>query len=179
MELLKDFFIEILKIFLLSLSIVLIIRTFLFQPFLIQGNSMEPSFKTGDYLVVEEVSKRFKDFQRGEAVVFQSPLKKRMIKRIVGLPGEEVEVKDGKIKINGEILDEKNYLGNNPFTEGELRMRLNKEEYFVLGDNRNNSLDSRIFGPVKKREIVGKILFQFRFPPIFMIFAQFLHSDKK
>lgn len=161
-----DFIFEISKTVILALLIVLPIRLFLFQPFLVQGISMEPNFLSNDYLIVEEVSKRFKDFQRGDVVVFSFQGRK-LIKRIVGLPGEKVEISDGKVKINGKILDESAYLPKNSFTVGEVFVTLEKDEFFVLGDNRSHSFDSRVFGPIKRKDIVGKVAFKIPFSKIF------------
>lgn len=157
------FVFEILEIVILALAIVLPIRLFLFQPFLVKGQSMEPNFENGDYLIVDEITYRFREPQRGEVIVFKFPKNpsQRFIKRIIGLPGETVEIKDGKIKIINEkrsqILDESNYLSQNLSTPGNLRISLKMDEYFVLGDNRFFSLDSREFGPLKRKDIIGRV----------------------
>jgi signal peptidase I len=155
-----DFFKEILQTVILALLIVLPIRLFIFQPFIVKGQSMEPNFEDGDYLIIDEITYRFREPKRGEVVVFKNPMNEhqRFIKRIVGLPGETVEISDGKIFIsNGEkkVLNEP-YL-NSSFTTGEIQITLGKDEYFVLGDNRQFSLDSRRFGPIRKKEIVGRV----------------------
>jgi signal peptidase I len=157
-----DFFKEILQTVILALLIVLPIRFFIFQPFIVKGESMEPNFYHGDYLIIDEITYRFREPKRGEVIVFKNPMneRQRFIKRIIGLPGETVEINNGKIFIsNGEkkILDESSYLGV-PFTTGNLQITLSKDEYFVLGDNRKFSLDSRKFGPIKKKEIIGRVL---------------------
>jgi len=122
---------------------------------------MEPNFENGDYLIVDEITYRFKKPERGEIIVFKLPQRQRLIKRIIGLPGETIEISGGKIKIinsKGEfILDEKKYLSSTD-SFGELKISLKENEYFVLGDNRLHSLDSRIFGPVKKDQIVGRVI---------------------
>jgi signal peptidase I len=100
-----DFFKEILQTVILALLIVLPIRLFIFQPFIVKGQSMEPTFEDGDYLIIDEITYRFREPKRGEVVVFKNPMneRQRFIKRIIGLPGETVEVSDGKIFIsNGE-----------------------------------------------------------------------------
>jgi signal peptidase I len=155
-----DFFKEIFQTVILALLIVLPIRLFIFQPFIVKGQSMEPNFEDGDYLIIDEITYRFREPKRGEVVVFKNPMNEhqRFIKRIVGLPGETVEISDGKIFIsNGEkkVLNEP-YL-NSSFTTGEIQITLGKDEYFVLGDNRQFSLDSRRFGPIRKKEIVGRV----------------------
>jgi len=154
---------EILKIIIIALAIVIPIRYFLFQPFLVKGQSMEPNFENGDYLIVDEISYRFRGPQRGEIIVFKSPQdpSQRFIKRIIGLPGETVEIKDGKVKISKnnstQILDEKNYLPSSIYTSGDIRVVLGEDEYFVLGDNRDFSFDSRRFGPLPEKKIVGRV----------------------
>lgn len=153
---------EVLKIFIIASVIVLPIRYFLFQPFIVKGESMIPNFQSGDYLIVDEISYRFATPQRGDVVVFKYPKDptQKFIKRVIGLPGETVEVKDGKVTIykdgNQQTLDEK-YLPNPSGTIGTLTIPLGVEEYFVLGDNREFSYDSRAWGPVPIKNIIGKV----------------------
>ncbi len=152
------------KIIVVSLAIVIPIRYFLFQPFVVQGESMQPNFSTGDYLIVDQISYRFKGPTRGEVIVFNSPTSssQRLIKRVIGLPGELVEIDEGEIRIiKGEEslnLEEKYLLGI--ATKGVISINLREDEYFVLGDNRDFSYDSRKFGVVKKENIIGKALFR-------------------
>lgn len=156
------FFWEIFQIVILALLVVLPIRAFIFQPFIVKGQSMEPNFEDGDYLIIDEISYRFKKPERGEVIVFKNPLNpnQRFIKRIIGLPEETVEIKEGKITIiKGEeiiSLDESKYLSSN-LTNGEIKISLGENEYFVMGDNRNFSFDSRQFGPLNKRYIIGRV----------------------
>src|SRR4030043_174613 len=157
---------EILKIVIIALVIVVPIRYFLFQPFFVKGQSMEPNFENGDYLIVDEISYRFREPQRGEVVVFKYPrnLSQRYIKRIIGLPGEKIEIKDGKILIfnaNGiQALDESNYLPIYIVTPGVIQTSLAENEYFVLGDNRPSSSDSRYWGPLPREDIIGRVFFR-------------------
>ena len=157
---------EITKIVIIALLIVVPIRTFLFQPFIVKGQSMEPNFETGDYLIVDEISYRFRDPQRGEVVVFKYPrnLSQRYIKRIVGLPGETIEIKDNRVIIFNEkgkkILDESKYLPHGAITPGQVRITLAENEYFVLGDNRIASSDSRTWGVLPREYIVGRVFFR-------------------
>ncbi len=154
---------ETIKVIIISLAIILPIRYFIIQPFYVKGASMEPNFYDHEYLIIDEISYRFKEPQRGEVIVFRYPKdpKQFFIKRIIGLPGETIKIHDGKITIinqkhpGGFILDESAYLGNK-YTRGNLEVKLKKDEYFVLGDNRNSSLDSRIFGPIKRKSIIGR-----------------------
>ncbi len=154
---------EIVKIVITALLIVVPIRYFIFQPFFVKGQSMEPNFETGDYLIIDELSFRFREPQRGEVVVFKYPknLSQRYIKRIIGLPGETVEIKDGKVIIfngqEGQVLDESGYLPLNLPTLGNTRLSLKENEYFVLGDNRVSSSDSRYWGPLPRNDIIGRV----------------------
>ena len=156
---------EVLKIVIIALLIVIPIRYFIFQPFFVRGQSMEPNFENGDYLIIDEISYRFKDPQRGEVVVFKYPQNpsQRYIKRIVGLPGETVEIEAGSVIIYQEnsealVLDESGYLPLSLQTPGDLQITLDENEYFVLGDNRVSSADSRRFGPLPRENIVGRVL---------------------
>lgn len=163
----KNFFVflwEISQIVFLALVIVVPIRYFLFQPFLVRGQSMEPSFHNNDYLIVDQISYRFREPERGEVIVFQYPHNpsQRFIKRIIGLPGETVKIEDSKVKIvkNGktQILDESDYISLFTKTPGDLKIALAENEYFVLGDNRRVSSDSRKWGSLSGEYIVGRVL---------------------
>ena len=159
----KSLLFEVIKIVILAVVIVLPVRYFLFQPFFVQGISMEPNFENGDYLIVDEISYRFREPERGEIIVFKYPKNptQRYIKRIIGLPGETVEIKEGQVIILDEnwnqVLDESEYLSENIETSGNIRVSLSEDEYFVLGDNRNFSSDSRRWGALPKKYIVGKV----------------------
>ena len=157
-------FSELSKIVLLVLLIVIPIRYFLFQPFIVRGASMEPSFQEADYLIVDQLSYRFRYPQRGEVIVFYYPdnPQKRHIKRIIGLPGEEVIIEEEEIfieKEGKEIILEEEYL-RLPRTTGESRIVLEEDEYFVMGDNREASFDSRNWGSLPRENIIGKVYFQ-------------------
>lgn len=163
------FFWEILKIAIIAFAIVLPIRYFLFQPFIVRGASMEPNFHSGDYLIIDEITYRFREPVRGEVIVFHFPLNpsQRYIKRIIALPGEKIEFKEGKILITSpdgkrsQILDESDYLPNpNNFTLEEGEIILKDNEYFVMGDNRAFSSDSRSWGPLPRQYIIGRVLFR-------------------
>ncbi len=166
---LKNFFIfiwDILKIVFLALLIVVPIRYFLFQPFLVKGQSMEPTFQNSDYLIIDEISYRFREPERGEVVVFKYPQNpsQRFIKRIIGLSGETVEIKEGKVIIikddKTQVLDESSYLPKALKTSGNLRISLAENEFFVLGDNRRLSADSRSWGPLFRENIIGRVFFR-------------------
>ena len=161
-----SFIFEIAKIVIVALLIVVPVRYFLFQPFIVKGESMQPNFYNGDYLIIDEISYRLRDPQRGEVIVFKSPQNSstRYIKRIIGLPGETLEVKGEEITIysNGEswVLDESTYLPEVLITPGDIRISLDYNEYFVLGDNRSSSFDSRRFGSLSKESIIGRVFFR-------------------
>jgi len=158
------FVLELIKIAIIAFVIVAPIRYFLFQPFIVSGASMAPNFATGDYLIVDEISYRFSSPQRGDVVVFNTSFipgyyGQRFIKRVIGLPGETVDIKNGQVKIikDGKttILDEK-YLPDNLKTYGDVNITLKADQYFVLGDNREYSYDSRMWGVVPRSDIIGK-----------------------
>jgi len=164
------FFWETLQVVLLSLLIVIPIRVFVFQPFIVRGISMEPSFHAGDYLIVDELSFRFREPKRGEVIVFRFPgdPSQRYIKRIIGLPRETVVIEAGRVKIISESsefwLDESFYLPGNVFSGDNFKKSLGSDEYFVMGDNRAHSSDSRLWGAVKKELIIGRVILRL-WPP--------------
>lgn len=153
---------EISKIVIIALAIVIPVRYFLFQPFFVIGQSMEPNVENGNYLIVDEISYRFRNPERGEIIVFRFPKNpsERFIKRVIGLPGETVDIKDGKVKIyennKEKTLNESKYLDPNLFTQGDVKITLNKNQFFVMGDNRPFSYDSRRFGVVPRKNIIGR-----------------------
>ncbi len=153
----KDFFVELLQVIIIALAIIIPVRYFFITPFYVKGASMVPTFHESEYLVVDEISYRFKEPVRGEVIVFRYPRNEKefFIKRIIGLPGETVQITGNKVYINGEELSEP-YLDSETKTTGEIVVTLQTDEFFVLGDNRSFSLDSRAFGPLKERYIVGR-----------------------
>lgn len=176
-----ELFLEMGKILLLAVVIIIPIRVFFFQPFFVQGSSMEPNFEDGEYLVISEFGYKhtaipfpkreidintWKDLPRQEPVVFHYPRDPSQfyIKRIIGLPGETVAIKGGRVMIanaihpEGWVLDENTYLDPSIKTSDMPPLKLAEDEYFVLGDNRSFSYDSRFFGPIKKNAIIGRVL---------------------
>ncbi len=150
---------ETVKVVLVSLLIILPIRYFVIQPFNVEGASMQPTFLSGEYLIVDEISYRLQEPQRGEVVVFRYPKdpSEFYIKRIIALPGETVAMKQGIVYVNGDKLEEL-YIPNGSFGEWTSDpLTLKDKEYYLLGDNRTNSLDSRYFGPVDRKFIVGRV----------------------
>ena len=154
---------EIIKVVVISLLIVVPIRYFVIQPFFVKGMSMEPTFDDGQYLIIDEISYRIEAPERGEVIVFKylHDPSQYYIKRIIGLPGETVEIVGGGIIIynsenpNGQVLEEK-YLFKDLKTIGDMKVFLKGDEYFVLGDNRSASSDSRRWGPLDKDYIIGR-----------------------
>lgn len=162
-EVILLYFKEFFKIVIISLAIIIPVRYFLIQPFYVKGASMEPSFYDHEYLIIDEISYRFNQPQRGDVVVFRFPLnpKEYFIKRIIALPNEHLEIEDGRVFIyndffpNGIELFE-DYLFEDIITSGNYSVDLKADEYFVLGDNRIQSLDSRRFGVLLNNYIIGK-----------------------
>lgn len=154
------FVFEAVKIFVIAAAIVAPIHYFLFQPYLVNGQSMEPNFKNGDYLIVDEISYRFQNPQRGEVIVFKYPNdpSQRFIKRIVGLPGETIKIENNKVMIGNRILDESSYIPSFESTMGAAGMTLKNNEYFVMGDNRMASFDSRRWGALPEENIIGRVV---------------------
>ena len=150
-------------IFTTFLIAIIIVRIFVAEPFLVYGSSMEPNFETGDYLIVDELTYKYEKPKRGDVVVLQPPIdeSKHYIKRIIGLPGETISVNGKVVKItnaqhpNGFILDE-------PYitfqSDRVANYTMNEHEYFVMGDNRAVSSDSRIWGPLPSDLITGRAL---------------------
>lgn len=136
---------EFIKVVIISLAIVLPIRTYIAQPFIVSGESMEPNFEDGEYLIVDELSYQFRKPLRGEVIVFRYPLNPSefFIKRITGLPGETIEIQSGEIAAKAVL---------------NVTITLKENEYFVMGDNRLHSSDSRIWGSLPKDKIMGKAL---------------------
>ena len=154
--------VEILEIAFIAIASVFIIRTFLLQPFLVSGASMEPNFSSDDYLLIDELTYRLREPERGEVVVFRYPFNESVyyIKRIIGLPGEKVIVKNGLVTIVNQdapqgFLVKEEYLPRGLITGGNEEVTLGPSEYFVMGDNRPASSDSRAWGPVPKKDIIG------------------------
>ncbi len=158
----KSFLKEVLQFALIVLVIVLPIRFFIAQPFVVSGESMDSTFDNGNYLIVDELSYRFNNPKRGDVVIFKYPYDQNryLIKRLIGLPSETVQMKNGIITIKNKdrklTLSEPYIDSKNNLLYGDLTITLQDDEYFVLGDNRIASSDSRIWGPLQKNLIVGR-----------------------
>jgi len=152
---------EVVKVVLISLAIILPVRMFLIQPFYVEGASMEPSFYNKEYLIIDEISYRFQEPQRGEVIVFRNPqnTKQYYIKRIIGLPGETVEIRSGLVFVNEQEVDETSYV-ESPSQQSLSPLTLATDEYFVLGDNRLVSYDSRRFKGLNEKYIIGRVWFR-------------------
>lgn len=160
-----SFFWEVIKIVVVALAIIIPVRYYLFQPFFVKGASMESTFNDGDYVLIDEITFRFREPQRGEVIVFRSPQDHSQfyIKRVIGLPGEQIQIKNSQITVfNGQnpkgfVLDESDYLDSDSLTVGNLKEKVGLDEFFVLGDNRLHSSDSRLWGAVHKTLVTGRV----------------------
>lgn len=157
-------FFDFVRFAILAALIVIPIRLFVAQPFIVSGSSMVPSYHDGNYLIIDELSYRFEDPKRGDVIVFRFPPEpsKFLIKRIAGLPNETVEIRDDAVIItNAEHPDgfiwEQGAIAASG-RNAEQKVTLTDDEYFVLGDNRDESADSRIWGPLKREYITGRPL---------------------
>ncbi len=161
--LLKGFLKDVLDIVILVVFVLLPIRLFIAQPFVVVGTSMYPTFFNGDYLIIDEISYRFEKPQRGDVIVFVPPPapKDHYIKRVIGLPNETVKVDGNTVTIinkenpNGFVLTEK-YVSSE--RAGATTTTLGPNQYFVMGDNREASSDSRVWGALNGNEITGRVL---------------------
>lgn len=153
---------EVIKLIFIVVVVVLPIRFYIAQPFIVNGASMDPTLHNGDYLIIDEISYQFQEPARGEVIVFRYPgdPSKFYIKRILGLPGESIEIRNNKVVIISDQDNQK--VINEPYIQGitapDGLWRLLDNEYFVVGDNRMYSSDSRMWGPLKENFIIGRAL---------------------
>lgn len=154
-------FFRFLTIIAVAFLIITPFRFFVAQPFIVSGASMEPTLDRGEYLVIEELSYRFEEPARGDVIIFRYPLDPDIyfVKRLIGLPGESVEIQNGEVFVRkGDMfvkLDEP-YVPAAVKTNESMITKLGASEYFVLGDNREASTDSRVWGPLKREHIIGR-----------------------
>lgn len=149
----------------IALAVILPIRFFVAQPFIVDGASMDPTFATGQYLIVDELTYRFEPISRGDVVIFKYPndTTKFFIKRVIGLPGETVQINGTQVTVKnkenpqGEIITE-NYVDSKNTLSTRSVTTLSKDQYYVMGDNRSASFDSRSWGPLDKKLIIGRPL---------------------
>jgi len=163
----QDFFKEILKASLIALIIVVPIRFFVAQPYIVAGASMYTTFADGHYIIVDQLTYRFNDPQRGDVIIFKYPNdpSKFFIKRILGLPGETIVLRDGELLITNSSTSTEGYVLPQPFvddnrqkTDEFIKKVLEDDEYFVMGDNRSASSDSRTWGPLQEDYIIGRAI---------------------
>lgn len=157
-----QFLLSFLETVVVALVISIVLYLFIMTPHEVIGNSMHPTYQNGEYLMANKLLYRFQDPQRGDVIIFKYSDTQDFIKRVIGLPGDKVMLKDGHIYINNQLVDESSYLSNSIYTnggeflhEGET-ITVPDNEYFVCGDNRPHSSDSRTFGPISKEDIKGK-----------------------
>ena len=166
-------FFDFIETIVIALSIFLVVYLFFMQPHQVYGQSMVPNFLDGEYVLTDKVAYKMRNPERGEVIVFHAPEAANcykgtgcdFIKRILALPGETIEVKNNGIYINSTKLDEPYIPDNYQTSPGEFiknrRVVLGENEYFVMGDNRSYSSDSRVWGPITKEEIVGRAFYRY------------------
>ncbi len=158
---------EWLKALAVGVVIVLVVRIFLFSNYVVEGVSMQPTLQDGNKLVINKIGYQIGDFDRFDVIVFHANESEDYVKRVIGLPGDEISYEDDQLYINGEYYEEP-YLEEFRTEEGRLTGDFTLEELtgesevpegqlFVLGDNRQESLDSRIFGFIDQDSVVGKV----------------------
>ena len=159
----ENFLKEIIKFIVIIIVSVLFVRNFIALPFIVVGPSMDPTFNTGQYLIVDRVSYRIHDPRRNDVIVFRYPNDPKVfyIKRIIGLPGETISIDTGRVNIinseNPEGFDLSNdYVSKNHRSSENFKTTLGENEYFVMGDNRTESSDSRAWGSLDEKYIIGR-----------------------
>ncbi len=152
---------EWVKTILIAVVIALLLRGLVISPFKVSMTSMYPTLQPDDLILVDKLTYKFRLPMPGDIIVFHSPLgeSKDFVKRVIAVGGDEIEGVNGQLFVNKELLKEP-YLSNNPNISFPSQV-IEDGKYFVMGDNRDNSLDSRSFGPIEKKEIVGRVLLIF------------------
>lgn len=161
---------ETLRTIVIVFALAFLLRFFIFQPYKVEGRSMEPRFENNNHLIVEKIGYRFTKPKRGDIIVFHYPNDPEIdfVKRIIGLPGEEIQIANGQIKIinqdhpNGFVLDESLYLDDSVATNlpsiRSNQFTVTPDHFFVLGDNRPASSDSREWGLLPRENIIGRVI---------------------
>lgn len=158
----KTFIVDFLEVLVIGVAVFALAWIFLAEPLEVTGASMEPTLLNSEQIIVEKLSMNLNDLKRGDIIVFNSPQNPDvlLVKRLIGLPGDKVMISEGSVYLNGEKLEEM-YVGAQ-ITEGKKKLPEGQlatvpvDTFFLLGDNRENSTDSRDFGPIKQDEVVGK-----------------------
>lgn len=155
---------EMVQVVVLAVILYIILNVFI-PRYEVEGQSMEPNFHTAERVVVSRLNYMLSDPQRGDIIVFLHTSGKNLIKRVIGLPGETVTMRQGQVYIDEVPLDE-SYIEElcSAYACRDKAWTLGEDEYFVLGDNRNHSMDSHNFGPIKRDQIIGKVLMRY-WPP--------------
>ncbi len=167
----STFFMDFLETIVVAMSIFVVIYLFLVQPHEVKGSSMEPNFHNNDYILTDKISYKFSYPKRGDVIIFKSPKNPEVdyIKRVIALPGETVKVLQGYVYVNDNKLpevylaDQTSLFPGSYLTEGS-NITVGEDQLFVLGDNRPHSSDSREFGPIDKKLIIGKAFVRY-WPP--------------
>lgn len=171
---LGNFLLEFIQSIVLALSVFVVLYLFVAQPNEVKGSSMYPNFKDKEYLLTEKLSYRFGDPKRGDVVIFKAPASEpcaadecEYIKRVIGIPGDVVKVEGGQVYLNGELLDQSEFLASDVMTTEEefmeegVELTVPEGQYLCFGDNRPNSRDGRAFGPISRDLIVGKAFLKY------------------
>jgi len=163
-----EFVMDILETVVFIGSLFIVIYLFVMQPNQVKGASMDPTFNTGDYIFTSKITYKFRGFHRGDVVVFKSPKNPDIeyIKRIIGLPGDSVMIRDSEVFVNGIQLNEpyiaaKTNLWEGGFSRDGEAITVPQAELFVMGDNRPRSSDSREFGPVPEDSVIGHVFYRY------------------
>ncbi len=169
---LVDFVMDILETVVFVGSLFIVVYLFIFQPNLVKGASMEPTFQSGDYILTSKITYKMRSLERGDIVVFESPKNKDVdfIKRIIGLPGDTILIQNNEVFVNGNRIDEPyiaaktNLWGEAGYVKEGVPLAIPQGEVFVMGDNRPRSSDSREFGYIPETSIIGIVFYRY-FPP--------------
>ncbi|MCL5432977.1 MAG: signal peptidase I [Patescibacteria group bacterium] len=162
-----SFFVDTFQTILIVASFFLVMYIWFFRPFQVNGSSMFPNFEDKEYVITNLIAMRFEDPKRGDVIVFKAPVdhEKEFIKRVIGLPGDTISLKNGEVYINDQLFDQSSFLKSNVKTYGQSflkdgeKVTVPNDNFFVMGDNRPYSSDSREWGFVKKGEITGRSMF--------------------
>lgn len=163
-----DFVMDILETVVFIGSLFIVVYLFVMQPNQVKGASMDPSFNSGDYIFTSKVTYKFRGLNRGDVVVFKSPKNPDIeyIKRIIGLSGDKIMIKDSEVYVNGVQLSEnyiaaKTNLWEGGFSKDGETITIPDGDIFVMGDNRPRSSDSREFGPVPESSVIGQVFYRY------------------